>query len=49
MGLLLGASILSLMEIMEFVFSCAVLLTRKCWNKLTNLKKIGKVNSKNIS
>ncbi|XP_034301154.2 acid-sensing ion channel 3 isoform X2 [Magallana gigas] len=40
MGLLMGASLLSLLEIAEFLVNCVMFLIKKCWSRMANMKKV---------
>lgn len=40
MGLLMGASLLSLLEIAEFLVNCVMFLIKKCWSRMASMKKV---------
>lgn len=43
MGLLLGASLLSLLEIFEFLVNCVIYLIKKCWKRIACTTNVSKV------
>lgn len=49
MGLLLGASLLSLLEIFEFLVNCVIYLIRKCWNRIACTTNVSKVKDAGIA
>lgn len=49
MGLLLGASLLFLLEIFEFLVNCVIFLTKKCWNRIANTTNVSKVKDAGIA
>lgn len=49
MGLLLGASLLSLLEIFEYLVNCVIYLIKKCWNRIACTTNVSKVKDAGIA
>ncbi|XP_052719382.1 acid-sensing ion channel 4-like [Crassostrea angulata] len=49
MGLLLGASLLSLLEIFEFLVNCVIYLIKKCWKRIACTTNVWKVKDAGIA
>lgn len=49
MGLLLGASLLSLLEIFKFLLKCVIYLIKICWNRIACTTNVSKVKDAGIA